>query len=185
MFIVLEGIDGCGKSTHARLLSKWLEESGKSVFLTAEPTKRPVGKLIREILSGKIKVDPRTLALLFTADRVEHVNEMKAALAEGRIVVCERYYHSTVAYQAAQGVDREWLLRLNDFAIKPDLLIFLDVNPKMGAGRTSTGEIFEREEFLKKVKSEYRKFKGMKVIDSSRPQETVQRDIRELVSGLL
>jgi dTMP kinase len=185
MFIVFEGIDGCGKSTHARLLAKWLTESGRQVVKTAEPTKGRIGSLIREVLSGKEKAHPRTLALLFTADRAEHVEEIRAALAAGKIVVCERYVYSTVAYQSAQGLDRGWLMRLNDFAVKPDMVLFLDVNPGTGAGRTKTGEIFEKEEFLKKVRDEYLRFDDMTRIDSSRDVDKVQSDIRAIVSKRL
>jgi dTMP kinase len=132
MFIVLEGIDGCGKSTQARLLYEWLMEQGKDVLLTAEPTCNRIGTFIREILSGSEKVDPKTLALLFTADRCEHLkNEIVPALSEGRIVVSERYYHSTIAYQSAQGVNREWLFDINHFVLEPTLTIFLDVKPEI------------------------------------------------------
>ncbi|MFH1055239.1 MAG: dTMP kinase [Candidatus Altiarchaeota archaeon] len=185
MFVVLEGVDGCGKSTHARLLAGWLRKSGHKVLLTAEPTRGRIGKFIREILSGKVRVDPKTLALLFTADRAEHMKEIKAALDAGKIVISERYYHSTVAYQSAQGVDRTWLLKLNEFAIKPDLVLFLDVDPGVGAGRTSTGEIFEEGRFLSKVRGGYLKFKGMVKVDSGRERKIVQDEIRSIVSKRL
>ena len=185
MFIVLEGIDGCGKSTHARLLADWLRGKGKDVLLSAEPTDGPIGKLVREVLSGKIELHPRTLALLFTADRMEHVLQIRAAKEEGWFVVCERYYYSTVAYQSAQGVERDWLLGINKYALKPDLVIFLDVDPATGATRTSTGEIFEKEDFLRKVLTEYKKFRKMTTVDSSRPQDVVQADIRGIVEKLL
>jgi dTMP kinase len=181
MFIVLEGVDGCGKSTHAKLLVEWLKGKGRNVFLTAEPTDGRVGQLIREVLSGQVRVDPKTLALLFTADRVEHVKEIRQALEEGITVVSDRYYYSTVAYQAAQGVDRQWLLELNKFALKPNLVIWLDVDPAVSAGRTSTGEIFEKKEFLEKVRGEYKRFPTMKKVDSSRQKETVQEEIRAMV----
>jgi dTMP kinase len=185
MFIVLEGLDGCGKSTHAGLLAEWLREKGSDVLLTAEPTGGPIGLLIREILSGKFGVDPKTMALLFTADRVEHTLEIRAALDLGRTVISDRYYYSTVAYQSAQGVDRKWLMELNKFALTPDLVVFLDVDPALGAARTKTNEIFERKEFLGKVNTEYSKFRRIQHVDSSKPKETVQEDIRALVSKLL
>ncbi len=132
MFIVLEGIDGCGKSTQAKLLYDWLLSTGKKAELTAEPTKNKIGILIREILSGSEKVDPTALALLFTADRYEHLgNFIEPNLREGKIVICERYYHSTIAYQSAQGVNKDWLLQINSFARKPDFTIFIDVKPEI------------------------------------------------------
>ena len=185
MFIVLEGVDGCGKSTHAKLLANWLREKGRDVLLTAEPTDGPVGRLIREVLAGKLVVDPRTLALLFTADRAEHVGEMRKALSEGKTVVCDRYFYSTVAYQCAQGVERRWLLGINGFAPKPKVVVLLDVDPALGEVRTRTGEIFERQEFLRKVRRQYLKFKGLKVVDSSRPAEEVQEEIRSIVGRRL
>jgi len=185
MFIVLEGVDGCGKSTHAKLLAEWLRERELEVLLTAEPTGGRTGKLIREVLSGKVKAEPRALALLFTADRAEHMPEIKSALDEGKVVVSERYYHSTVAYQAAQGVERWWLLKINDFAIEPDLVLFLDVKPSVGVKRTKTREIFEEGGFLEKVRAEYLKFRGLKAVDSGRPVDVVQEEIRSIVSGLM
>jgi dTMP kinase len=183
VFIVLEGIDGCGKSTHAKLLADWLKDGGRDVLLTSEPTDGKVGRLVREILSGRAEVDPRTLALLFTADRVEHVREIREAQDAGKAVISDRYYYSTVAYQAAQGVDRKWLMELNRFAPAPDVVVLLDVEAAAGAARAKSGEIFERKEFLDKVRVEYRKFRTMKVVDSSRPQTDVQGDIRSLVAG--
>lgn len=184
MFIVFEGIDGCGKSTHARLLAEWLREQGKDVLLTAEPTRGRIGEFIREILSGSMEVEPTTLALLFTADRAEHVTEVEKALGSGKTVVSERYFHSTVAYQSAQGVDRDWLLQLNGFAPEPDLLLFLDVDPGESAVRTTTGEIFETTEFLSRVREEYMKF-DLRTIDTGRPRDAVQEQIRSIVAEQL
>jgi dTMP kinase len=185
MFIVLEGVDGCGKSTHAKLLAEYLAEKGKEVFLTAEPTDGPIGRLIREVLAGRVSVDAKTLALLFSADRLEHVRDIRAALEGGRAVISDRYYYSTVAYQAAQGVDRAWLLEMNKFALKPDIVILLDVDGKSAEDRARSGEIFEKREFLEKVRTEYKKFRTLKAVDSSRPKEVVQEDIRAAVGRLL
>jgi len=187
MFIVLEGIDGCGKSTQAKLLVEWLERNEKKVFLTAEPTKNEIGLFIRDILSGNEKVDPKTLALLFTADRYEHiVNEIEPALSRNEIVISERYYHSTITYQEAQGVDRKWLLEINKFARKPDITIFLDVKPEISVKRTTTNEIFERKEFLEKVRDNYLKLdENMKKIDANRSKDEIVNDIKNIVSGLI
>ncbi len=184
MFIVFEGIDGCGKSTHAKLLSAWMRESDRDVLLTAEPTKGELGALIRRVLGGVVAMSPKTLALVFTADRCEHVQQIRKALSEGKDVVCERYFYSTVAYQSAQGVDRQWLLDINGFAPKPDIVFFLDVDAKSAEERTFTGEIFEKKEFLEKVKKEYMKFTGFKIIDTSKNKEEVQKDIQGIVESL-
>jgi len=185
MFIVFEGIDGCGKSTHAKLLSEWMEGRGLDVWLTAEPTTGAIGELIRRALSGDIILDPRSLALLFTADRIEHDAQIRAALEDGCHVICERFFFSTVAYQAAQGVGRDWLLGLNEFAAKPDIVLFLDVEPNAAEDRTSTGEIFEKAGFLAKVKEEYMRFPGFTVIDSSKDMQEVGAKIKDAVGKLL
>jgi len=133
MFIVMEGIDGCGKTTQAKFLHEWLIKEGHDVFLTAEPTNSIIGKCLKAILSSGVQIDPHALALLFTSDRYEHIKkEIEPALRDKKIVISERYYHSTIAYQAAQGVDREWLLDINSFAIekKPDIAFLLDIPPE-------------------------------------------------------
>jgi len=183
MFIVFEGIDGCGKSTQARLLAEWLEKEGHCVLLTAEPTRGRIGLFIREILSGKEKVDPKTLALLFTADRYEHLmNEIAPALSAGNFVVSERYYHSTIAYQSAQGVDSEWLFELNCFALKPDVTFFLDVKPEEAMERKEGREIFEERDFLEKVYKEYLRFVDVERIDGEGMPEIVCEKVKSIVS---
>ncbi|MFH1404018.1 MAG: dTMP kinase [Candidatus Altiarchaeota archaeon] len=185
-FIVLEGIDGCGKSTHARLLAEWLVKEGRDVVLTAEPTDGKIGVFIREVLSGRETVDPKTLSMLFTADRYEHLlNRIEPALAEGKIVVSERYYYSTIAYQSAQGVDWNWLFEINKFARKPDLTILLDVKPDEGASRTDTNEIFEKSEFLAEVRDNYLKFQDVSMVETRRPTGEVQDRIRSIVSDMM
>lgn len=184
MFIVFEGIDGCGKSTQARMLAEWLGKEGSQVVATAEPTKNRMGLFLREILSGREKVDPKTLALLFTADRCEHLERVvEPALSEGRIVLSERYYHSTIAYQSAQGVDAEWLFDINSFARKPDLAIFLDVRPKDAIKRKKCEEIFENGIFLEKVYAEYMRFDEMIKVDGTGGMDAVHERIKRIVSN--
>jgi len=186
MFIVLEGIDGCGKTTQAKLLERWLKEKGYDVILTAEPTKGKIGGFIRDILAGNHNTDARTLALLFTADRYEHIrNTIKPALNEGKIVISERYYHSTITYQEAQGVERRWLLEINKFAIKPDITIIIDVEPKLGVERTKTQEIFEKEEFLERVRENYMKFnEDVFKVDGEQKIEDVFSEIKKIVEEI-
>ena len=186
MFIVLEGIDGCGKTTQAKLLERWLKEKGYDVILTAEPTKGKIGGFIRDILAGNRNTDARTLALLFTADRYEHIrNTIKPALNEGKIVISERYYHSTITYQEAQGVERRWLLEINKFAIKPDIIIIIDVEPKLGVERTKTQEIFEKEEFLERVRENYMKFnEDVFKVDGEQKIEDVFSEIKKIVEEI-
>jgi len=180
MFIVLEGIDGCGKSTQAKLLYNWLSKDHDAI-LTKEPTGNRIGEFIREILSGRISVDPKTLALLFTADRYEHLEkEILPALNSNKIVVCERYYFSTIAYQMAQGLDRGWIENLNKFALKPDAALFIDVHPEIAVKRTKTGEIFETLEFLKEIYKNYSGFDLIR-IDGNRGVSEVFEDIKDII----
>ena len=185
--IVFEGIDGCGKSTHAEKLAKWLKKEGHDVLHTKEPSKGPIGILLRQYL--KMDAPPRVDALLFTADRAEHLkNEINPALEEGKIVLCERYIYSTIAYQAAQGLEWEWLVDLNSFATKPDLTILLDLRPDIAVKRTTTEEKFEELNVLKKVRQNYNKLAseyGFSIIDGSRGRTIVQDKIRDTVSDYI
>jgi len=182
MFIVFEGADGSGKSTHARLASEWMREKGLEVYLTCEPTDGKIGRFIREVLGGDVKVNPRTLSLLFTADRSEHADEIRKALGEGKVVLCDRYYHSTVAYQSVQGVEREWILKLNEFTPKPDLVIYFDLDSADAIKRAQSGEIFERQEFLEKVRKQYMRFDGLKVVETDQEVDEVQQRVRQLIA---
>lgn len=186
-FIVLEGVDGCGKTTHAKLLAQWLKANGHNVLHTKEPSRGQIGVLLRQYL--KKENDPLIDALLFTADRAEHLEkEIRPALEKGEIVVCERYFYSTIAYQVAQGLDKKWLKDLNAFALKPDLTILLDLDPEISVKRTSTNEKFEKLEFLKKVRENYfvlAKEANFALVDASKGKKTVQENIQTIVQTLL
>lgn len=153
-FIVIEGADACGKSTHAKLLAEYLKKKGDDVVTTQEPTKGLIGHTIRTILSGEVKVSPAALTLLFTADRAEHVdNLLKPALEAGKTIISDRYYYSTVAYQSVQGVDEHWISDLNSFVPEPDLVIILEIKSEEAMARISDRrkEVFEVLHFQKKV----------------------------------
>ena len=181
MFIVLEGIDGCGKSTHSRLLTEWIESEGGKAHLITEPTQTKLGLLIREVLSGEYEVSPHALALLFTADRMNHQDEIREKIGGGNTVVCVRYYYSTIAYQSAQGVDEDWLKKINEHALKPDLALLLDIPVENACKRYSGCEVFEKKRFLTKVRENYLKFSEMRVIDSSQTIESTRDGIRREV----
>ncbi|MEO2117975.1 MAG: dTMP kinase [Methanocaldococcus sp.] len=149
MFIVFEGIDGSGKTTQSKLLAKKLK-----AFWTYEPSNSEVGKFIREILSGNIKVDNNTLALLFAADRVEHTKLIKEKLKK-RDVVCDRYLHSSIAYQSVAGVDEDFIKSINRYALKPDIVFLLIVDINVALKRVKTKDIFEKKDFLEKVQDKY------------------------------
>lgn len=141
-FITIEGIDWCGKTTQAVRLAKWLSESGYPVVGTREPGGTAAGQAIRSLLLDTIYqgLSPQCELMLFLADRAQHVDEViRPALGEGRIVVCERYADSTLAYQGyGRGIDVDLLLRLNALAtgdLAPDLTILLDIDPEQAAQR--------------------------------------------------
>ncbi len=195
-FIVIEGADGTGKSTQVRLLAEYLRVRGLDVVTTQEPTRGHIGQFIRQVLSGEEKVSPNTLALLFTADRSEHVDKVvRPALEAGKAVISDRYYYSTVAYQSAQGVSPKWLSELNSFAPEPDLVIVLEVDYAIANQRLSgrAKEVFEVEDFQRKVQDALldiargghlrlsRPGKSWKVIDASLGIDEVQKRIRDVV----
>ena len=160
-FIVFEGIDGAGKTTQLDLLEKALAGAGIAVFRTAEPTSSDTGKLLRRALSGELQKSPSELALLFTLDRAEHNREIEKALADGKTVLCDRYYYSTIAYQG-NATDPEWVRRMNlDCpAIRtPDLCVFLDLSPdesiKRISARGEATEIYETKAQLTKIRDNF------------------------------
>ncbi|MBW1992587.1 MAG: dTMP kinase, partial [Deltaproteobacteria bacterium] len=131
-FIVLEGVDGAGKSTQARLLAEALKQRHYQVVLTREPWDSPAGKKIREYLNGPCRhLTPQEELALFMADRREHVETViRPALRQGRVVISDRYYFSSAAYQGALGLDPQWILTEHEaFALPPDLVIFLTLSP--------------------------------------------------------
>jgi dTMP kinase len=144
LLVALEGIDGAGTTTQARRLAAALEERGVATHLTREPSDGPVGRLLREILAGKhAPTDATTLSLLFAADRADHVQrEVAPALAAGRVVVSDRWVHSSLAYQGA-GEERAWIAELNKRARRPDLTLFLRVAPEVAADRRAASRDVE------------------------------------------
>jgi dTMP kinase len=141
LFITLEGGEGSGKSTLAGALASWLEERGYEVCLTREPGGTELGRLaVQQLLEGDRSPAPLAELLLFAADRAQHVHEVIApALAAGKIVVCDRFADSTLAYQGfGRGLDIGLIRRLNDEAtggLKPDLTLLLDLSPEAGLTR--------------------------------------------------
>lgn len=131
-FICIEGLDGSGKTTQAKILVKNLTKQGYEALYTAEPSNGKIGKFIRRYLHGEGRVSSVVEALLFAADRFEHVSEeISPALAEGKIVVSDRYVYSSMAYQGASGINIDWIRMINGYVLKPDLAIFIDVEPEV------------------------------------------------------
>ena len=164
-FIVFEGIDGAGKTTQVTLLAERLRAEGKTVFVTAEPTGMPSGKLLREALGGKIKRSECEMAVMFVADRIAHniheTDGIVALVESGAYVICDRYYYSTLAYQG-QSTDYGWVKAMNlscPEIRRPDICIYLDLTPEQSLARISKGresvEIYENVETLTKVRNTF------------------------------
>lgn len=181
-FIVLEGIDGSGTTTQAARLAERLERSGTPTCLTAEPSKGAVGQLLRHALRGEISGDsgaPHTLpwsamALLFAADRVDHVDTVvRPALEAGKSVVSDRYVLSSLAYQSLTSPEGAgsvaWITAINARALRPDLTIVIDVDPdvaeKRRAARSGPAEIFEVAELQRRLAGAYARAEELVVGD--------------------
>jgi len=209
MFISLEGIEGCGKTTQIRLLSAYLDERGQPYLVTREPGGTAIGEKIRSILLDPASKDmvPTAELLLYMADRAQHISELiKPGLGEGKIVLCDRYFDATVVYQGyARGLDTRFILDLHRIIfhdLKPELTLLLDLPPRIGlarawheldsGSRSGAESRFEEEtlNFHEKVRQGYLDLarlepKRFKVIDASRKMEEVQADIREVLSEFL
>jgi len=159
-FICIEGLDGCGKTTQAKLLVKKLRKSHNAVY-TAEPSRGKIGAFIRKsYLYGEKRLSSIVEALLFAADRLEHIeNEVLPALRQGRLVVSDRYIYSSLAYQGAAGLSLEWIEKINEHALRPDFAIFIDVDPKIVMHRLKPNKsVMENLETQQKVREIYLKF---------------------------
>ncbi|ASJ02306.1 dTMP kinase [Thermococcus profundus] len=198
IFVVMEGIDGAGKSTQAKMLAEWFNTRGYEVILTKEPTDTAFGKLIRRlVLTGGregiidgARISHEAEALLFAADRAEHVHKLiKPALDAGKVVISDRYFYSSLAYQWARGLDLEWLIDLNRFAIRPDLVILLDLPVKESMkrinGRSIKTEFDKIVELQKKVRENYLKlaemFPEMRIVNAQNSIEDIHKDIVGLI----
>lgn len=167
LFIVLEGIDGAGTSTQAQLITKQLRLNNHKVFQTFEPSDGKIGKLIREIIrsDGKSKPSWMAMTLLFSADRLVHLEtEIEPNLIDGYHVICDRYYHSTLAYQSLSNnlhsVDWiPWIKNVGVFSVKPDITFVLDIDPEVAAqrmmGRRKPKDVYENLVFQKKLSKFY------------------------------
>ena len=196
-FIVFEGTDGSGKSTHINLLAKYLEGKGISCYVTREPTDSPFGALLRTCLNGRVETDEYTIAAMFASDRLDHifnqVNGMLKKLEEGTTVLCDRFYLSSFAYNGG-FVDTEWVISLNAAArkaLRPDLTVFIDISPEEGMRRvnrrseTDRYETFERQIKIREKYFElFERFKDEKVriVQSEADKDATQAHIRRIIN---
>jgi len=200
LFITMEGIDGCGKSLMADLLAAWLQEEGYSLLLTREPGGSKLGQRLRQVLLDEDLglIGREAEALLFAADRAQHVADViRPALDAGKIVICDRYADSTLAYQGGgRGMDKDFLQRLNDFAtssLQPDMTLLLRISLEQSMGRRSQSpDRMEKEDklFYAAVASAYQELAEaypyrIKVIDASRAPEEVFAEVKENVTLIL
>jgi dTMP kinase len=193
ILIVLEGIDGAGKSTQARRLLKRLRGLGHDAVSFREPSRGKWGRQIKRLARLPGSLSPEEELDLFVRDREENVaRNLKPALAAGKIVVLDRYYFSTIAYQGAKGLDPVRIRRLNEkIAVKPDLVFILDIGAGPGLARIHFRKrkdlLFEKERYLRRVRAIFKSLKGRKFVhlDASRSREETARDIWSRVSHLL
>ncbi len=161
-FIVIEGIDGSGSTTHSLLLAERIRKNlAVEVLTTKEPSNGHIGIIIRNVLQGNLTLNHKSLALLFAADRLDHLEkEVIPSLEQGIWVLSDRYYLSSYAYQSMY-VDLDWLFLINNFAIKPDITLFLDIPVDIAFNRIflerSQIELFENKETLEIVRENYKK----------------------------
>jgi dTMP kinase len=209
MFITLEGIEGCGKTTQINHLTTFFEKRGQTCVVTREPGGTAIGKEIRSILlnpSSKGMV-PKAELLLYMADRAQHIASLvNPCLAEDKVVLCDRYFDATVVYQGyARGLDTRFIHDLHRLILddlKPDITFLLDLAPRIGLARawkqldsgtrSGTESRFEEEAlgFHEKVRAGYLELARLeperfRVIDAAGDEEQVQADIREVLRQFL
>lgn len=190
-FIVFEGLDGSGQSTQAELLHKFLSKRGRLAVLTKEPTQDSrAGKKIRKILDKKQKTSPQKLQQLFAQDRKEHLQKtIIPVLKQAKIVISDRYFFSSFAFGAADGLDLKWLIKINKVFLMPDITFILKARPEVCleriAKRRKQKTLFEEKAKLAKVWKNYailaKKFKKVYIVEGEKPIKQVSSEINNLL----
>jgi dTMP kinase len=189
-FIVVEGLDGSGKTTQAKLLAAKLEKNYGAVY-TAEPSRGKIGMFIRNrILYGESRPPTALEALLFAADRIDHIQkEVSPELEKGRLVVSDRYLYSSLAYQGSAGLSLDWIRAVNLHALKPDLALFVDVAPEVVLKRLKRKKsVMEDLETQRKVREVYLKFVEdgeLSRIEGDKSKNAVAEEVFKTVKALL
>ena len=192
-FIAFEGIDGTGKTTQLQLLAGYLRDRGYRVVTTREPTDSSYGRRIRELYVDRGSCTLEEELDLFIQDRRHHVQTLiNPQLAAGNIVLTDRYYFSTAAYQGAAGMDEQEIFIRNSFAPEPDLVMLLTMDPEVSIERIRQGRgeelnDFEQLDQLRKVASRFATFhfSCIRHIDAAKDQDQVQERIQHIVSAYL
>ena len=189
VLVNLEGIDGCGKSTQSKLLREKLEGEGEKVIILKEPTKRPHGQKLWDVLHGKRKATNEEILELFVLDRIQHVEEkIQPALDDGTMVLMDRYYYSSMAYQVAGGIDVEEIREKHVFAPRPDVVLIFDLPVSVALERVkghSDADEFEKEEHLEKVREAYLDLGNdplVRIVDATGTPEEIFGNVWKLVS---
>ena len=189
VLVNLEGIDGCGKSTQSKLLLEKLEGEGEKVIILKEPTKRPHGQKLWDVLHGKRKATNEEILELFVLDRIQHVEEkIQPALDDGTVILMDRYYYSSMAYQVAGGIDVEEIREKHAFAPKPDIVLIFDLPVSIALERVkghSDADEFEKEEHLEKVREAYLDLENdplVRIVDATGTPEEIFGNVWKLVS---
>jgi len=194
ILIVLDGIDGAGKTTQAKRLLEKLRKEGFDAVYFREPSDSKWGREIKRKAAHPDSLSPEDELDLFQKDRRENVERnLKPALKKKKIVVLDRYYFSTIAYQGARGIDPMRIQKMNEeFVVKPDLVFILDIAPGNGLKRIEKNRkkkdlLFEQEDYLSRVREIFRGFKGENVfhINALHSEEDIYNEIEKIVFSLL
>ena len=192
-FIVFEGIDGAGLTTQAELLEKYLRNKKYEVVLTKEPTNSLIGGIIRAALKKEWLTSNRTLQLLFSADRAHHLEkEIIPALENGKIIISDRYFISTIAYGMIE-LEKDWLKALNSKFLITDIIFIIDVPVEVSIERIKASrfgfELFEEKKKLEKIRNNFlelsKEYKNCFVINGNRSIEEVHKEIVKIVEEKL
>lgn len=193
-FIAFEGIDGSGKSTQIRILAERLKIQGDTCYTTMEPTDSPIGSLIHQIMTGRIKTDNKVIAALFVADRLDHllndVDGIVSKVNEGITVLTDRYYFSSYAYQSVD-MPMDWIIQANEQSsqiLRPAVNIFIDTDPDIAMERIARNrfhrELFEKKSRLIEVRKRYleafdklKDVEQVMVVDGNRSEREIAEDI--------
>ncbi len=187
MYICLEGIDGSGKSTQIELLMNWLNECGHEILRVFEPTDSQAGRLIRKMLQNPNATNEnfqKTLALLFAADRIILMEKIQEAEDEGKIVLSDRCFYSSIVYQNGA----EWIKEINKFAKKPDIVLLMDIEPETAISRCEGKDRFEDVHFLKKIRNRYLELadkEDFMVVNANNGLNKVHDDIKRVIAHKL
>ncbi len=197
-FIALEGIDGSGKSTQIKYLREKLNQNGILCYTTMEPTDSPIGSMIHQIMTGRMKADPRVIAALFVADRLDHllndIDGIASKIEEGVTVLTDRYYFSSYAYHSVD-MPMDWVIQANGQCrqiLQPTVTVFIDIDPDTAIERIAKNrfhqELFEKKSRLVKVREMYleafrrlRDTEEIVIVDGQKKPEEIAQEIWAMV----